>query len=201
MYYNNHQKNYLTAQQIVPTYVNVLPKQPTYCDFNLNPGWNLVSFFCLGMFVNRDEVLQPIEGHYVKIFSYNPTDSTDPWKSYNPTLPAWTVQQLNFMDRVSGYWIYMNDSTAYIYNGTSRSSVISLYYGWNLIGYPDNKSRLINESTSDLLFNIIRTYDNSSDSYKDYIKGAQNNALNYFDPYAGYWINSSAIQSLMINVS
>ena len=92
----------------VPTTVNVSQANITVCNFTLSQGWNLVSFFCWYKNMNRTVALEPIDGKYAAVFSYDSSDTADPWKSYNPSLPNWAVQDLNSMSRQKGYWIYMN---------------------------------------------------------------------------------------------
>src|SRR3989344_7078172 len=67
----------------VATSVNILPAVPRPCNFTISQGWNMVSFFCLGSWVERRDALGPINSSYGKVFSYMASDSQDPWKSYN----------------------------------------------------------------------------------------------------------------------
>ena len=189
----------ITGNAVTNTRVQLMPVRPTNCTLHLYPGWNLVSFFCLGLFVDRDTALQSIDGEYSYIFAYSPTDAVDPWKSYNPNLPNWTVQQLNFMDRISGYWIYVSNDTDYLYSGVNSSSNVPLYTGWNLVGYPGKIDRLVNDSLACISFNIVKTYITPSDTWLIYINGGSNNSLILLQQNKGYWINSSSSQTWVIS--
>jgi hypothetical protein len=188
---------------VVNTYVNLIPTISKNCSFDLYPGWNMVSFYCLGLFANRTAVLQPLDGAYGAIFKYQANDVSDPWKSYNPYLPLWVTQQLNYMDRVSGYWIYMYNQTNFLYSGIYSDSRIDIYSGWNLIGYPNTNNSYVNDSLKDIPFTIVKHYDKGTafdnetnetyyigvDVWLVYVNGSSNNTLEQLETYKGYWVN------------
>ena len=87
--------------------VNVTQAIPTSCDMTFYPEWNLVSFFCLPTLEDIDTLTVGFPS-YTKIFTYRSLDSADPWKAYNPSLPSWVVQDLNYVSRLEGYWIYFS---------------------------------------------------------------------------------------------
>jgi hypothetical protein len=198
----------------VYTRAEVVPTISKNCSVELYPGWNLVSFYCLGMFNPRSLVLSTIEDEYRFIFEYVAEDSSDPWKSYNPNLPNWTVQQLNYMDRISGYWIFMNSEANFSYSGVYSNSVIPLYAGWNLVGYTNTESQNITLMLNGVPFTVVKTYhktlsnmsvyDNQTnttynilyysgpDIWLIHVNGAPSNNLTQFNTYKGYWINVSS---------
>lgn len=189
--------NSITGKPI-DTRVNIMPATPTPCDFTLPQGWSMVSFFCLGNWVSKDDALESINGSYGKIFYYSATDDTDPWKSYNPDLPTWAVQQIDYMDRVTGYFIYMKSEDSFFYNGSKKYTVINLYPGWNLVGYPNSQSEYINVSLDGLLYSTVKKYNSSANEFLVYNTAGVSNLFT-FDEYYGYWINSSASQTWIIS--
>ena len=197
--YQTYTKNISMTGNVVNTRLSIIVTQSSECSFHLYKGWNLVSFYCIGMAVHRDKVLESINDSYQKIFYYDASDSSDHWKSYDKDLPDWTVQQLNYMDRVSAYWIYMNNEADYYYNGSKRSSVISLVPGWNFVGYPSKTNNTISFAMSGVMFNIMKTYDSSSSIYFVYDNSSMSNSLDTLETYKGYWVNSSAYQSWNVN--
>lgn len=188
--------NSITGKDVL-TRVEISAVTPSNCSFNLTPGWNYISFHCIASSVSREEVLNSIDGNYSRVFTYNALDTSDPWKSYNPELPNWTVQQLNYMGRTSGYIILITEDAEYVYAGYRRPSVVQLRSGWNLVGYPANESMPINDSLSGLLYNRVLTYVN--DTLVIYVPNSTNNSLTNFEPYTAYWINSSASQNWLVN--
>jgi hypothetical protein len=188
----------ITGRQTITSRVNVITVNSSECSFTLYQGLNLVSFYCLGTLNPTVYTLISINDSYESIFKYDAFDTNDNWKSYNPSLPSWAVQQLNYLDRLSGYYIFMKNDSTYYYNGSKKYSQISLVPGWNLVGYP----RLINESPNISLSNISYThiigYDKSTPQYIIYQFNQTNNTLNQTSTYQGYWLNSTAYQTWML---
>ncbi|MGV8086063.1 MAG: hypothetical protein ACP5N1_00375 [Candidatus Woesearchaeota archaeon] len=178
----------IISANIVNTQVEILPAIPQDCSFQLYSGWNLVSFYCLGLYNERSLVLDSINSSYESIFEYDSTDINDPWKSYNPNLPSWAVQQITHMDRVSGYWVYVYNDVPFFYSGKSVDSTIVLYDGWNLVGYPSKTNRLINISLNGISFSKVAYYDASSNTWLTYYVSGPD-TLEYFETNKGYWIN------------
>jgi hypothetical protein len=195
----NDRQDSITGNAVTNTQVSIIPVPFSNCSFDLHSGWNLVSFYCLGLFSDRNTVLNSIDGNYTMIFTYDASDANDPWKSYNPSLPDWTVQQLSNMNRFSGYWIYISNDVEYFYPGVNASSNIPLYNGWNLVGYPTTTGRPVNESLHDVSFSILETYDNPADTWLQYVNGSSNNTFSTMSTYKGYWINVSSAQAWLVN--
>lgn len=190
--YNNN----ITGKDVY-TKVEILNVVPSNCNFTLYEGWNYVSFHCISSSVPITSVLSSINSSYSKVFTYNSFDTTDPWKSYNPELPNWVVQDLRYMGRTSGYIILIKNDTQYFYEGYKRSSIIQLNNQWNLIGYPLNYTSNITDFLAGINYNEILTYENNTLLF--YIPNATNNTLLYFYPNKAYWIKSSAIQNIIVN--
>lgn len=217
--FNDNQENSITGHNIINTKVEVVPIIFKNCSFHLYPGWNMVSFYCLGMFVDRPSTLNSVEGSYGAVFKYNAFDVADPWKSYNPELPNWTVQQLNYFDRASGYWIYMYEDADFSYSGVYSDSVIFLNKGWNFVGYPNTKTVNVTTSLNGVPFTVVKNYINTkivpdvcqnitdnetgnvtetctynitTDTWLIHVNGSSSNTLNEFETYRGYWLNVSS---------
>ncbi|MGV8171505.1 MAG: hypothetical protein ACP5OA_02305 [Candidatus Woesearchaeota archaeon] len=187
--------------EVVNTRVEVIPAVYTNCSFELYPGWNMVSFYCLGLFVSRNAALQSINGSYDSIFEYTANDANeDPWKSYNPNLPSWVIQQVAYMDRLSGYWIYTDLGANFSYNGIYSDSTIYLYNGWNFVGYPHIEAYNITQRLDNVSFSIVKNYmkNLSGDVWLVHINGSMSNNLTQFETYKGYWINVSGDQAWLV---
>jgi len=196
---------------VVNTRVNIIQSLPLSCSFQLEEGWNMVSFYCFGALVNRSVALASIDGSYDSVFKYQANDPLDPWKSYNPDLPNWTVQQLNYFDRFSGYWIYMDSSFSnetnssnittdplnFTYFGVYSDSNIPLYKGWNFIGYPRNVTANVTFILAGIPYTAIRTYEAATDTWYYYLNGT-GGSLQIFEPFNGYWLNVSSNVTLTV---
>jgi hypothetical protein len=195
---SNSEINSISGKVTIDTQVEVTQVLPKNCTFTLYEGWNMVSFYCFGMFVNRSVGLESLNDSYSQIFTYQSIDSNDPWKNYNRDLPSWVVQQVNYMDRVSGYLIYMENETNFTYNGVYSNSIITLRQGWNMIGYPKNSSSDINITLNGTSYTAVRYYDGQNDVFYFYTTGSGSNNLTQFETFKGYWINASSTSQLNI---
>ncbi|MBU0667259.1 MAG: hypothetical protein KKB65_01295 [Nanoarchaeota archaeon] len=182
------------------TQVYVIPAYPMDCNVTMYNGQNLLSFFCIPNYFEREQFLANFTG-YTKIYAYRAGNS-DPWKSYKTNMPGWVVQDLDYFSRTDGYWFFMNISNTinYFYNG-SKVSKTTLYLkeGWNLIGYPTN----IPQNTSFFLNQTeyayeIRSYDNENKTYKSYVKNSGGTLILIESNY-GYWLYVNQSTSLEVN--
>jgi hypothetical protein len=74
----------------------------------LCPGWNLVGYPSI---TPRPvgTALTGISGKYTLVWQYRASDSADPWKSFNPSLPP-DMNDLKDMEPGYGYWIFMSQA-------------------------------------------------------------------------------------------
>ena len=188
----------LTGRATLETRVNVVGVIIIPCNTTLEPGWNLISLFCVKNGQTIASALAPIDGEYVSVFEYEP-GGAGTWHAYNPSLPVWTIQDLATMSRFEGYWIYVPNETVY-YNGNGSKrlqSTIQIDPGWNLIGYPTNETRPVNFTIQTGTANItqVRAYNISLPSFVFYpptpATDAANTSLRDFTPYWGYWAYSN----------
>jgi len=170
--------------------VNVTQSISVNCTFTLYSGLNLVSFFCIPTQIPASRVLGGISSNLDSIFEYQ-EGSTDAWKTYNPSLPSFVIQDLENMGRTEGYWINMLNTQNYSLEGGLRiPNSIILVPGWNLVGYPTNRIKPVNESFASIEGNFteVREYNPITDSFINYLPGF-GGALNQTEAYKGYWIN------------
>ncbi len=197
-----------TGWPIISTRLVITSKSATFCNMTLEPGWNLVSFPCLSDPLDIDFMMSPLNNSYDSLRFYNPADSDDPWKSYNPDLPSWVRHDLGEISRARGYWIYVEgNATEYYLNGNlSTPTLIDLEDGWNLIGYPSRSIRKVNDTFGSLVpnFHYVHLYNASeTDKWKEWTWNTtlypSNQDLNYTLLYHGYWIYMSTTDTLVIS--
>ncbi|MFH0869579.1 MAG: hypothetical protein V1866_00800 [archaeon] len=175
----------------VLTTVRIIETRVAYCNFTLEEGLNLVSFFCIRNGAHRTEVIENIT-NLESIFEYQ-ENAPDRWKSYNPALPWFVVQDLEVMYRTEGYWIRMRAQEDFLTGGGLRLiNYINFVPGWNLAGYPTNKTKPVNESFASIEGNFteVRAYNVSTQVFTNYIPGI-GGGLTETNPNRGYWINVS----------
>ncbi len=72
------------------------------------PGWNLFSY-PLRSSRPVSEALVSISGYYTTVYGYEATDSTDPWKVYDVTVPDY-VNDLAMLEFGHGYWVSVSQA-------------------------------------------------------------------------------------------
>ncbi len=197
----------ITGYQVMSTRLVIISREEIACNMTLEPGWNLVSFPCISDDIDKDILLNPLNRSYDSIKTYFPTDLNDPWKSYNPNLPNWTIQDLSLLTRRDGYWIYVpNETELYLNNSLATPTLIDVYPGWNLLGYPSRTPRHLNETFDQLIpnFDYIYMYNatDMTDPWKEYTWNSSlpsNQDLNYTSMYYGYWVYMLNTDTLVIN--
>jgi hypothetical protein len=188
----NYQFKEITGE--VVTLVNVSAYRVTNCNFTVEEGLNLVSFFCIPIGISRDLVIGNIT-ELEAIFEYQ-EGQEDSWKTYNPNLPSFVIQDLNSMTRTEGYWIIATaQQNVYLSGGLRVPTDISISKGWNLVGYPTNKTKSVNESFVSIQNNFTeaRTYNAIPGVFINYIPGV-GGGLTQTEPYKAYWINATTAE-------
>ena len=191
-YVYNENKTSITGY--VPAGVFVFSGTPLICDFLLEEDWNLVSFPCLLFKTPIPEFMPLLDQNFTSIHWYDSSDNEDHWKAYNPNLPNWVIQDIDTIYKEKGYWVNMPSSAMFYHNGTKAKPIgIQIKKGWNLIGYPNNVSRLINE-TIPFNYSVVYIYNASDtvDPWKVYYNPILAlNDLVYLSVNYGYWIKSN----------
>lgn len=194
--------NYLTG--LVTSQVYVLNSPPRDCSIQLNQGLHLVSFYCVISFDPVNDTMvnyynQSID--YYAMWHYNPTNPLDKWDISNPHLPNYTTQQIKYIDRRDGYWIYLNSSASFFNSGyKAATTTISLFDGWNLISYPSDMPRDIVLAFGSIngSYTTVETYQSNTSSWLNYTYPS-GGTLTHLDPMAGYWINISSNDTWIVN--
>jgi hypothetical protein len=186
----------ITGMQVMSTRLLIVERVTSMCNISLVEGWNMVSFYCMGLDLPVEELLMNMEGEYESIRTYDASDALDPWKSYNPDLPSWAVQDLPYVARSDGYWILVGEDQRFVRAGNLYTpTIIDLHTGWNLIGYPSTNVSLVNDTfnTTVPLFDYVESFNSSdySDPWKEWTWNSSlvsDQDLNYTVPGSGFWI-------------
>jgi parallel beta-helix repeat protein len=158
----------------------------------LEPGWNLISLPRPQSDTNLQTVLQSIEGHFDSVQWYDATDISDLWKHYYILKPSY----LNDLDKINhsmGFWLHITDpeGTTLVVKGNefTLDQNISLYSGWNLVGYPSKSNKTRDIALDNLFFDTdidaIWTYNASMQKWVQL-----DEAGDYFEVGKGYWVHS-----------
>ncbi len=196
----------LTGYQVMSTRVVITVPQANICNMTFVEGWNLVSFPCINNDITIDELILNHSFDYTTFRSYDAFDASDPWKSYNPDLPNWTVQDITSLSRREGYWVKVDSDQQVEFNGTlGTPTIISLASGWNMFGYPSTTIRASNNTFNQVVpnFHYVYLYNASdpTDKWKLYKLNSSFPGivtLNYTVPNYGYWIYMTSSGSILI---
>ncbi|UCE38590.1 MAG: right-handed parallel beta-helix repeat-containing protein [Thermoplasmata archaeon] len=158
----------------------------------LKQGWNLISLRLIQEEQTLTKVLKSIDGLYDAVQWYNISDKSDPWKHHRVGKPF--GNDLFELTETMGFWIHIPQSgdTIFLYNGTqhTENQTITLYPGWNVVGYPSLTSYNRTTGLSNLTFgthvNAIWTYNAATQKYKRLTES------DYFEIGKGYYIHAKS---------
>ena len=120
-------------------------------------GWNLISLPLKPSSTNLDSILAPIDGEYNRVISYDASDSLAPRRIRNLDKP-FNPSDVGVTDQKVGLFIYITEPGRTNLNvqgaefqGTTN---VSLYRGWNMVGFPSNSNRTLSEALGDLEYGV-----------------------------------------------
>ena len=109
---------------------------PLNFTISLSSGWNLISIPLEQEDTTLITVLSSIAGQYDIVKYYDTTDLNDPWKTYRVGA---STNDLIGIDHKMGFWVHMlNPANITVVGDEPVSTDITLYAGWNLVGYPSS---------------------------------------------------------------
>jgi hypothetical protein len=158
---------------------------PNVKYLNLTSGWNLVSLPLIQSNTAITSVLSSISGSYDSVKYFNAQDKTDPWKSYRVGRAS---NDLTNIDHRMAVWIHTTAPCMLsIYGNIPTSTSISLYAGWNLVGYPTlDTNQLVSTAFAGTGYDIVEGYQATSPYVKVLVAGDK------VVPGNGYWIHVPA---------
>ncbi len=157
----------------------------------LEPGWNLISLPLMQMNTSLSAVLESISGDYDDVRYYNSSNGADLWKHHSESKPV-SSNDLTSLNHSMGFWIYITKPGGTTLNlkgfNFSSSQSISLYKGWNLVGYPSltsyNRTDGLNNTEFGTHINVIYWYDASTRTWHN--MGNKDR----FERGRGYWVHA-----------
>ncbi len=87
-------------------------------------GWNLIGF---PSSTARPVVsaLASIQGHYLRVFGFDPSDAADPWEVFDPAVPTW-ANDLTTLEPGRGYWIYATEPTTLVVDNGGDGPTVAI---------------------------------------------------------------------------
>lgn len=159
---------------------------------DLEEGWNLVSFPQIVSDTSLINVLASIDGDYDALQYYNNSDSNDPWKHYHISKPP-NLNDFYDMNNEMGFWIHVTTpgGTTLTINGTlpSNPQDITLFPGWNHVGYPSltkrDRTAALNNLNFDSEVDALWTHNATTKQWKEV------GEFDYLEYGKGYWIHAT----------
>jgi parallel beta-helix repeat protein len=156
----------------------------------LKQGWNLISIPLSQKDQGLKKVLEMIDGHYDAVQWYDSSDSQDPWK-HHKVGKSFGIDLFE-LNETMGFWVHITHAgdTIFAYNGSlpTVNRTITLYPGWNLVGYPSLMNRTRDNALNNIDFggdvDAIWTYNAYKQKWEEIGPSA------YFELGRGYWIHS-----------
>jgi hypothetical protein len=145
--------------------------------------------------------LENISGDYDAVQWFDITDTIDLWKHNHTSKPS-SLNDLTDIDKHMGLWIHITNplgTTLYV-NGTAPEigyiNQITLYKGWNLIGYPSLIERAPGSSGLPAEVDMIMWYNASSGLWERWNPGGSPDTLDLLKPGQGLWIHFTGVTDL-----
>ncbi|UCE39404.1 MAG: PQQ-like beta-propeller repeat protein [Thermoplasmata archaeon] len=147
-------------------------------------GWNLISVPLIQASTSRNYSLQTIEGNSSAVQSYH-AGKSKPWLHWNDKKPA-HLNDVNDITNENGYYIYMVNTDYLVTAGkVPTTTSISLYHGWNMVGYPSLEIRTRNDALSSISASYNRVIFLDTQSGREVFLGPSD----LMSPGYGYWIH------------
>ena len=156
----------------------------------LSAGWNLISLPSEPDTVEAAELLAPIAGDLSAAFVWDANPGG--WRRYSPSVPAF-VNSLQQLDPTRGIWLRVDQAAVLPVHGTTwTASSVLLNAGWNLVGFPGSRAKLVAEALSSIngKYTTVYAYRDGTSEWVCYdvaVPPAQN-SLREMAPGRGYWV-------------
>lgn len=159
-----------------------------YHLIDLVTGWNLISIPLEVTDTSIPNVFSSIDGKWDNVKYFDQTDVNDHWKGYSPAKPPGTNDLLN-IDNTMGFWIHVTEPCTLNVTGTVPTFTnITLFAGWNLVGYPSMTGRNITDALAGTGYDKPVEGFNATSPYLI----SQYSDAYMMQPGEGYWVHVPA---------
>jgi hypothetical protein len=157
----------------------------------LYEGWNLISIPFIQTDMDISSFLSSINGSYDAVQWYNIGDNYDNWKHYQILKPP-ELNDLGSIDHKMGFWVHITTPGGALLRCSgiipTENQSVTLYPGWNLVGYPSLENKSISTALNNLTFgddvDSIWTYNASTQTWEELSESDS------FERGRGYWLYS-----------
>jgi hypothetical protein len=190
----NYTKNYNVSEDFTFT---------TMFSIDLLPGWNMISIPMNLTDSNLSTVFTDISGDYDALQWYDANDPDDPWKHNHTSKPV-HLNDLTHFDKYMALWIHITNplGTTFYIGGTAPEigyvNQITLYNGWNFVGYPSLIERAPGSSGLPLEVDMVQWYNASSGLWESWDPGISPDTLDSLKPGQGLWVHYTGVSDVWL---
>ncbi len=172
---------------MVSLWIEVLPVPSGPTEVNLDEGWNLISLPLQAGDVSIPNALVDVLGKWDYIMAYDASDP-DPWKTNNTYRPDF-LNDLEDLNNKMGFWINITEPGCSIsFDSQPGVTLIPLYAGWNLVGYPTLTDTVtVGSAFFGTMADRVQVCDQSEPYHLKEIDGVY-----IMQPGEGYWVHVPA---------
>ncbi len=132
---------------------------PSMVVVNFENGWNMVSFPWMNTTTTLSDALSGLSWDRAMVYN----NQNKVWYTYNTARADKYNLGFPTLDNTMGIWVHVTSSGSE--NGPTTNigtTTVSLYKGWNLVGYPSNTVRTVSNALSGIPYDIVQTYNTTT---------------------------------------
>jgi parallel beta-helix repeat protein len=159
----------------------------------LSPGWNLASIPNVISPTDPENLFDSMKENWSAVQYYDVLDTQDHWKHENPSKPI-HMDDFEDIDNQMGFWIKVTEPKGIYFEcpGTPpvTNQFISLYKGWNMVGYPSfsryERTQALNNLDFGNQVDALWTYNARTQGWEEVDESS------YLFKGRGYWIHATS---------
>lgn len=161
-------------------------------------NWTFLSSELIPVSTNLEDILEDpnygISGNYSKVMWYDASSSK--WRSYMPDRDDW-YNDLSTWNQTMGIWVQMSGRDTLTIKGTYPTSTdITLYPGWNMMGFPSKADEKASLALPDEVTKI-GVFDETEEYNIKYIDDLSTYTMTSGE---GYWLYNNADNAVIWTV-
>jgi len=161
------------------------PWTPTQVEVDLTLGWNLVSVPIELSESNITTAMAGMSGMLECVKYYSNLYPADPWKTYRPSS---AINDLKIISNSIGLWIKVSQNCSWVVEGTPLYYTnIVLRTGWNLVSYPSETPRTVEDALIGTGFDRVEAFNSTSPYLISEVSSSY-----MMDSTEGYWVHAPA---------
>ena len=175
---------------------------------SLTTGWNMVSFyvqpFSAGVPITSVQaILASLDGRYDLVQAYVASDSSDPWKTFDPAAGP-NANDLTALELGQGFFVHMKESATWTLSGKKvYGRRIQLYAGSNLVGWPLAVNKGVNAALESIQGYYTAVWTQDASDAAGWLRYTPNGAawandLTQMSPGRSYWVDTTRSCKLLI---